>query len=546
MRGQGLHPVGKSVPTSRSAAIFPTSSSRPVRDLARWWWGFQKPVLALTIISVGCIALLTLGVLLMYPRTYQSTAKLLLRPGRESVTVGPAVAAIGQAMPVQQTPQNETETALGVMHSRLLMQVVVDTVGAKSILNGELSVSDPSKEAPAHLVSRLSSKLKTWIGSLDQVDDSEKAVRRLGKHLSITAARDSSVIKIQYSAASPELAHKVVQTYVDAYVDKHGDFHRTPGTLKFFQTEQERLTEQLRLAHEALRTIKDESGLVTVIGQQSLLENELSTVRSKFNEVDGDLSASISKIDELRRQLASLDSRAILQESSGTSDSREAMRTRLFELEVLEQDLASRYTDTHPRLVSTRRQLSEARDILDSQTGQRDQVIRGINPTFQRIETELALENATRDSLSRKRVTVTAQLESLRREIGQLNQQSELIAQRTRNVEILETQYIAHSKRLEQARIENMLQQEHITSVREIQPASLERRPVSPNKLLCVIFGMTACLGAVVGIPMCFSPDTPQQQDESSVEAVPRSVTRSKDYTEQRPLPTTIVARVQP
>lgn len=473
----------------------------------RAWWRWQRPTIVPTIAAVVLIVLVTLSVIVFMPRTYRSTARLLIRPGRESVTLDPTVAATGQAMPLQQTRQNEVETALGVMRSRLLLESVATSIGADAILNGSPTTGEEPRSGSlvgGILASAraILASARAMIGRLDPVPATEQAIRVLSKQLDVSAIRDSSVIEIEYRTADPELARSVVDAFVRAFLAQQGEFEQSSAALEFFSREQSRLTEELARAHHALRDVKDQAGLVTVQGQQLLLETELADVRMQQNLVDSELAASESRAEELTRQLTRLDSRAVIEESSGTSDSGELMRARLFDLEVIEQDLASRYRDNHPRLMSTRRQLSETRAYLDGYVEKNDEIIRGINPTFQRIETERALESALRDSLRRKRETILAQVQALHLEIEVLNRHAESIAQKTRDVDVLESQYLTHSERLEQARIADMLQREQIHSIREIQPASLEQRPIAPNKMLCVVLGLFATGCAVVGIPL--------------------------------------------
>ncbi|MDA8745579.1 GumC family protein [Rubripirellula amarantea] len=483
-----------------------------VRFDASVWTRLLRATWLPTLLAAGTIALLTIVVLLTYPRVYRSHAKLLLQLGRESVTLDPTAAATGQMMPLHQTRDHEIETALNVMQSRSLLAAVVDEVGESAILKG-LPHSADGNESTGGVLSSLKSVVKAPLTWVDPVPSDQRAIRQLGKSLQISAGRDSSVVDIEYRTKSPELAQSVVDCWVENYISHHNDFHRSKGTYAFFKAELSKLHQQLSVAQAKLREEKNRVGLLSLEGERLLLEGEMAAVRNQLHEVEGALAASESRRKKLSQELTRLSRNAVVEETSSTSDSLETMRSKLFELEVIEQELASRYTQDHPRLVSTRRQLDETRQLLNGQSNRRDEVTTGLNPTYQRIETELALENASSDALSKKHEVVQEQLKSLADDVQLLNSQSETIANLERDLKILDAQYLLQSERLEQSRLEQVLQEQRITSVRVIQPASLENRPVSPNKLLCVFAGGLATLGALVGIPLLLGPGRVAKKD---------------------------------
>ena len=83
---------------------------------------------------------------LVSSRAYRSQAKLFVRLGRENATLDPT-ATVGQApvLSVQQSRENEINTAVEILKSRVLLEKVADAVGAGAIL-GESPASDDGRE----------------------------------------------------------------------------------------------------------------------------------------------------------------------------------------------------------------------------------------------------------------------------------------------------------------------------------------------------------------------------------------------------------------
>ena len=66
-----------------------------------------------------------------------------------------------------------------------------------------------------------------------------------------------------------------------------------------------------------------------------------------------------------------------------------------------------------------------------------------------------------------------------------------------------EANYRKYLENLEQARINQALQNEKISSINVIQPASFVEKPVSPNKLIVIALGLLLALAG----PVCLAPD---------------------------------------
>ena len=104
---------------------------------------------------------LTLLVILFAPRSYTSESKLLLRIGRESVTVDPTASSVGDQLNMHHTRENEIQSAVGVMQSRQILQNVVDKIGEEAILKGKPQgkKSSAGSKIGADVVRR------SWIGN---------------------------------------------------------------------------------------------------------------------------------------------------------------------------------------------------------------------------------------------------------------------------------------------------------------------------------------------------------------------------------------------
>ncbi|TWU59904.1 Chain length determinant protein [Rubripirellula tenax] len=470
------------------------------------WTYAMKRHWFLSIFAFVSIMAIAVVVILFAPRAYHSEAKLLLRVGRESISVDPTVTTVGETISMQQTRANEIQSAIGVMQSRQILEQVLDQVGVDVVLSGEMKGDDDENDNGKSIVPTWArdaiAKAKDKVASIDPVTPREAALTALSKGIGIYAATESSVVSVGYKSKSADVAQAVVDSWIDSYITHHSNVNRSPGTYAFFSEQGNLLEEQLAAARIALLETKNESNLVTVDGQQKLLEAQLTKVRDSMIESEAEIASLGSRLKSYDRMIQGSDE-TITEEVSGIADEgRAMMRNQLFDLEVLEKDLRSKYNAGHPKLVAIERQLEEAARIVSEQNVERKEITKSVNPAYQQLVEYRMLDEATLSGAIERQKSLEAKHVSLQSELMELNRNEQTIATVTNEVKILEDRYARHAEKLEQARLDEVLADQKITSVNLVQHASLEQRPVTPNKPLCAVAGFLAACAAAISLPV--------------------------------------------
>ena len=244
----------------------------------------------------------------------------------------------------------------------------------------------------------------------DPCSDHDLAIRRLEKGVTVSAPKESTVITISYSARSPELAHDVVATITDVFLEEHLLLNHSAGALDFFSEQVEQLHRELLAAQAELRDRKNAFQLTSNASRQSILEK-----------------------------------------------SKDALRQKLYELEQQESDLKSRYTDSYPPLREIRRQRAEAEDLLTDMPSDRPQATAAVQPTHALP----ASDNEQRRNLDSELQTVNNQ----EFELAQLELRVQLLEGKYRmHVEKLEQARVNDA--LERERISNVEVAQAATLVR--------------------------------------------------------------------------------
>jgi uncharacterized protein involved in exopolysaccharide biosynthesis len=171
---------------------------------------------------------------------------------------------------------------------------------------------------------------------------------------------------------------------------------------------------------------------------------------------------------------------------------------------------------SHPRLVAIRKQVGDLRHILDEQPGQNVQATEAINPSRQSLELTLLNERSKAEALAAAERALIAQQEQLRGEMMELNGQSLVIDELTQRVALAETNHKEYAQRLEQARINRTLDEERISSLSLVQPASYVATGTGPGRTVVLALGLFVALGGglfAIAVanwlnPIIRSPDT--------------------------------------
>lgn len=243
--------------------------------------------------------------------TYSSEARLMVRLGRESMTLDPTVTT-GQTIQVNQSRQSEINSELEILRSRELIEKVVDSIGWEAFLepSEEPQAADASAPGPFEKTQR---KMSFAVGAsldllkrLDVVSDvngHKKAVLNLMKNLKINTSKDSSIISVSYEAKNPDLAQNVVSKIVDFYLEKHIAVHQTPGSHEFFLQQSNHMRSKLEELEDQLRNLKNETGVSSIDEQRGILVGRIGSLEQEIERSEAAFVATKAKVETLQKSL---------------------------------------------------------------------------------------------------------------------------------------------------------------------------------------------------------------------------------------------------
>ena len=452
-----------------------------------------------SLATFGVLMALSLAAMILLPRTYESESLLFVRVGRESVTLDPTVTT-GQIIALNESRESELNSILEVLKSRAIMERVVDRLGPEAVL------LPPSDGGPAESRNRVKEALSSVMNTMSQwfepsgpLSDREKAVQALGKNAGIYNKQKSNIISVTYKARSPKQAQLIVSALVDEYLSEHQRIHATPGSYNFFVEQEAMFSDKLQTSQQALTDAKDAMGLASLEGKRQLIEDRVKKITTEQLTVETSISASAARIASLEKLISDLPSRITSQEVDGMPNvAGDNMRQQLYALEIQEKELLSKYTAEHPLVIAARQKVRDAQEIMGAQAESRTYATTAVNPSAQKLQVELLVEKAAGEALQARLANLDREYSVAQEELKAINANELKLNELSRNLALAEANYQVYASKLEEARIQQSLDEEHISNLNISQPATFVEKPVSPKKAIVLVAGfLMSCMGAL-------------------------------------------------
>jgi uncharacterized protein involved in exopolysaccharide biosynthesis len=324
-----------------------------------------------------------------------------------------------------------------------------------------------------------------------------QAVRQLAKQLNVEIIKKTSTISISCEGSSPETAQAVVTALVDLAVEHHLHLHRSPKGHAFLTEQTQRLRSELDVFEDKLKLKKVETGLFFPEGQRQAAVARVTRLQEEIATTRGARAAAEKECAALAQRLAKLSPTQVTARTTGVpNEAAGGMRNQLYTLEIREQELLARHPPGHPELQSVQKQAQAVRDILRQEERTLEQTTVGPNRLYEEGQVALLRQEAALAALE-------AKLESLERELNQertalrtLTENEVELTRLQREVDLLKTSYLKYAQNVEQTQIDRALEEEKISNISVMQPATYDAKPVKPRWTFNLAAGFLLALTA--------------------------------------------------
>jgi len=228
--------------------------------------------------TVGIIA--AAAVYFIYPPSYQSEAKLLVRYVTERSAIDPVEAEKAAA-----ASNNEADRVIGaeieILTSWDLDMQVAQALGPQRLV--PLSQDLFSRVA-------LALGLKRLLPPSGASATEPTAAQSIASGLKVTSNKGSNIILVSYKNRNPEIATLVLQELLSRYFVKHLEVHRSADAFDFVTQQTDQVRARLNQTEDALKSLRDKTGIASLKEGSAGLTTEAAKAQEQLNAAEADLA----------------------------------------------------------------------------------------------------------------------------------------------------------------------------------------------------------------------------------------------------------------
>ena len=429
----------------------------------------------IVIIFLTVVVTVTIGSFLM-PPVYEASSKILIKFGRENVYM-PTSPAAGGNQPVlfDSSREERINSEVEILKGRSLIEKVLNDISVKKIY------PDIDKKP---LIPRPGSKKLTPLN---------KATLAFEKKLTVEGVKKSDIIDIKFQHGDPEIAAQVVNELIDTFLDHHLTVYKQSKQYNFFDDQVKLLERKLKKSENELEVFRRQNTISSLEEQKTLLLNQISDLEVELVGTRSEISEKEGKMHALKG-FPSGDRKEVKmgEETDFNPFAISAIRNKLTELKLREEELLGKYTKQSLFVRNVRKEIEKAQELLDKEEKTyHDKAITSIDHVL--------------NALRSKGKSQERHLADYRRELIRINSVELKMKELDRQVSLNEENYQLYVRHMEEARISDAMDNQKIANISVVEPALPPIKPVKPKRILNIL--LSIILGGVAGLGVAFSSE---------------------------------------
>lgn len=471
---------------------------RSFRDLVRLFFIFRREFM---LAFWATLVLAVAGAFLLPPK-YVSDARLLVKPGRENLTV-PIDVGDRQTVTAPTTQRDPI-----IDDEKLLTGRPVALKVARAYL-AEMGADQPPegffKKIKYYFKKAVASAVDAWrsltvlVGLAEAQSNEDRLADKLSDAFVVSHGVGSNVMELHFTWDEPTVAQKVMQLWVQSYLDERTAVLGRQSLVAFYENKVSELSKQIEVTKGLLR-----ERLAKIDGLSA--QERLETLTKRLNDLRTRRAEIVAERDALTRGVAyaagragSLSRESVSEREVGAGPTWLSLNSQLSELKRQRTDLLRVYKDSSPAILS----LNESIDALEMRLAIEERTVlrsekRGPNElhvSMERSQLEKSVRLQELETFALAYEKELAELEAQRRKV--LDSEPEL-ASLEQALVVAEKSRALSLDSLEKARVDQALDESRINNIAVIEAATFNPGRVSPKSLVLLFAALPA--GAMVGL----------------------------------------------
>jgi tyrosine-protein kinase Etk/Wzc len=435
---------------------------------------------------------------------YEAAAKIMIE---EEGGMEQSIFDIGGFIKKETMVNNQVE----ILKSRMLAETVVKRLQASEKAN-QLALLNPPENGKTGLFADAGRWIQDFLGfsgDTSQQHTIDDIIKDLHERLTITPIRDTDMIEIKVTGATPEEAAFVTNMLATAYSEKNRlESQEEVRQVKNFLDEQLKIVkQQLTESEEALKNFKEGEKVAALPDETKELIQKMAEFEGLYNEALTEYNSNRERLEYVDKQLDRSKKNFDLSNISATPYF-DGLKKQIGELEGKRTSYIANlinggvYRDDDPQARRYEDQINMLKKQLQEEITKLatveilNPVALSENLVARKIEVEANLQ-----ALQPKVEALKKIIDTYEKQLESLPEKSLRLARLERTAQADEKIYLMMQEKYQESRITEVGQ---LGQVRIIDPARQPKEPVRPRIKLNLLLGFILGLGLGIGVTFLF------------------------------------------
>lgn len=471
---------------------------RSFRDLLRLFFIFRREFLiAFSITGAMAVA----GAFLLTPK-YESEARLLVKPGRENVTVPidagdrqTMLAPTSQRDPIIDEEKMITGRPVVLQVARLYLSEMASQPAPQGVWK---TIKLQVKKVLGSVIDGLRS-FTTLLGLTEAQTPEERLASKFADKFEVSHGPGSNVMELRFVWDDPLVAQRVMQTWVRVYLDERTTVLGRKSLVTFYEAKVREADHQINETKAQWRLGLEKIQGVSAQERLEALTKRLNELRTRRAEILAERDATREGLSYASGRARTLPRETVAERDVGYGPTWMALNAQLSELKRQRVDALRVFKDTAPTILSLNESIAALEKQLKSEQSSEQRSEKRtpneLGATLARNQLEKSVRLRELDSFSQAYDKEIIALEQARRDV--LSNEPEL-GRLEQALGVAEKSRALYLDSLERARIDQALDENRINNIAQIEEPTFNPARVSPKSLLMLL--MAAPAGIVVGL----------------------------------------------
>jgi polysaccharide biosynthesis transport protein len=358
--------------------------------------------------------------------------------------------------------------------------------------------------------------IQKTIGRLDMKDKAGAPLKtsEFIKKLTIKDIKGTDVLQVNYNDTNPEVAAKVVNTLMQAYLEHNISYNRSAvsAARKFLEKQVPSAESVVRKAEAELREFKEKNRIVSLQEEANKAVEMLNELQKQIGDVKSQIADSSSQAQAIRQKIGMTSEQAVTMTSLSQSSGVQEVMTELQKIELQLADRRETLQDAHPEIIKLQNKADTLKGILQNRVGnvaggqeiQANSSNLQLGELKQELSSQLVQLESRRLGLASQFATLTGLETTYRKRLDNLPKLEQVQRELERKVQAAQSTYSLLLQRLQESRI---AENQNLGNAQIISQAVVPDEPISSPTVSYLSAGLLGLLVSMATMYLLESRD---------------------------------------